>query len=79
MIEKSQFDRLRSVEASLISDCMVRLGLEGWMDGVRPVQSGLRRAVGPARTLLSARAVGRAHGRRACTARSRRCVLATCS
>jgi 4-hydroxy-4-methyl-2-oxoglutarate aldolase len=52
MIEKSQLDRLRSVEASLISDCMVRLGLAGWMDGVRPVQSGLRRAVGQARTLL---------------------------
>jgi len=36
----------------MISDCMMRLGLAGWMDGVRPVQSGLRRAVGPARTLL---------------------------
>lgn len=36
----------------MISDCMMRLGIAGWMDGVRPVQSGLRRAVGPARTLL---------------------------
>jgi len=52
MISKAALDRLRSVEAGMISDCMMRLGLAGWMDGVRPVQSGLRRAVGPARTLL---------------------------
>jgi 4-hydroxy-4-methyl-2-oxoglutarate aldolase len=52
MPEKSAFDRLRNVEAGLISDCMMRLGLAGWMDGVRPMQSGNRRAVGPARTLL---------------------------
>lgn len=52
MISKAALDRLRSVEAGMISDCMMRLGLAGWMDGVRPVQPGLRRAVGPARTLL---------------------------
>lgn len=52
MIGKAALDRLRSVEAGMISDCMMRLGLSGWMDGVRPVQPGLRRAVGPARTLL---------------------------
>lgn len=52
MIPKEALDRLRSVEAGMISDCMMRLGLAGWMDGVRPVQPGLRRAVGPARTLL---------------------------
>lgn len=52
MIGKAALDRLRSVEAGMISDCMMRLGLAGWMDGVRPVQAGLRRAVGPARTLL---------------------------
>jgi regulator of RNase E activity RraA len=52
MIGKASLDRLRSVEAGMISDCMMRLGLSGWMDGVRPVQPGLRRAVGPARTLL---------------------------
>jgi len=52
MIPKESLDRLRSVEAGMISDCMMRLGLSGWMDGVRPVQPGLRRAVGPARTLL---------------------------
>jgi 4-hydroxy-4-methyl-2-oxoglutarate aldolase len=52
MIGKAALERLRSVEAGMISDCMMRLGLAGWMDGVRPVQTGLRRAVGPARTLL---------------------------
>ena len=52
MIDKASLDRLKSVEAGMISDCMMRLGLAGWMDGVRPVQPGLRRAVGPARTLL---------------------------
>lgn len=52
MIPKEALDRLRSVEAGMISDCMMRLGLSGWMDGVRPVQPGLRRMVGPARTLL---------------------------
>ncbi|MFO1313233.1 MAG: RraA family protein [Burkholderiales bacterium] len=52
MVAKAALDRLRSVEAGMISDCMMRLGIAGWMDGVRPVQPGLRRAVGPARTLL---------------------------
>jgi regulator of RNase E activity RraA len=52
MIGKAALDRMASVEAGMISDCMMRLGLSGWMDGVRPVQAGLRRAVGPARTLL---------------------------
>ena len=52
MISKAALERLRGVEAGMISDCMMRLGLAGWMDGVRPVQPGLRRAVGPARTLL---------------------------
>lgn len=52
MLEKSVLDRLRNVESGMVSDCMVRLGLAGWMDGVRPIQSGNRRAVGPARTLL---------------------------
>ena len=52
MIGETALERLRSVEAGMISDCMMRLGLAGWMDGVRPVQPGLRRAVGPARTLL---------------------------
>src|SRR5689334_7741135 len=52
MIGKAALDRLRGVEAGMISDCMMRLGLSGWMDGVRPVQPGMRRAVGTARTLL---------------------------
>ena len=52
MIGKVALERLRGVEVGMISDCMMRLGLAGWMDGVRPVQAGLRRAVGPARTLL---------------------------
>jgi 4-hydroxy-4-methyl-2-oxoglutarate aldolase len=52
MIESKALERLRSVESGMISDCMMRLGLSGWMDGLRPVQSGERRAVGRARTLL---------------------------
>jgi regulator of RNase E activity RraA len=52
MTGKAALDRLRGVEVGMISDCMMRLGLAGWMDGVRPVQPGLRRAAGPARTLL---------------------------
>jgi len=45
MIGKAALERLRGVEVGMISDCMMRLGLSGWMDGVRPVQQGLRRAV----------------------------------
>ena len=52
MLDQTTLDRLRNVEPSLISDCMMRLGLAGWMDGVRPMQSTHRRAVGQARTLL---------------------------
>jgi len=52
MLEKSALDRLGNVDAGMISDCMMRLGLAGWMDGVRPIQSGHRRAAGRARTLL---------------------------
>jgi len=44
MIGKAALDRLRSVEAGMIPDCMMRLELSGWMEGVRPVQPGLRRA-----------------------------------
>jgi 4-hydroxy-4-methyl-2-oxoglutarate aldolase len=52
MIEQAALERLRGAESGMISDCMLRLGLSGWMDNVRPVQPGLRRAVGTARTLL---------------------------
>lgn len=52
MLDQSILDRIRNAEAGSISDCMMRLGLSGWMDGVRPMQSGNRRAAGPARTLL---------------------------
>ena len=52
MIEAKHLERLRSVESGMISDCMMRLGLSGWMDGLRPIQSGECRAVGRARTLL---------------------------
>lgn len=52
MIEANDLQRLRSVESGMISDCMMRLGLSGWMDGLRPIQGGERRAVGRARTLL---------------------------
>jgi 4-hydroxy-4-methyl-2-oxoglutarate aldolase len=52
MIENRDLERLRSVESGMISDCMMRLGLSGWMDGLRPVRAGECRAVGRARTLL---------------------------
>ena len=52
MIDDKHLARLRAVEAGMISDCMMRLGLSGWMDGLRPIQSGTPRAVGRARTLL---------------------------
>ena len=52
MIQSTQLERLRDVDPSLVSDCMLRLGLSGWMDGLRPVRGGICRAVGRARTLL---------------------------
>ncbi len=52
MIDAAALARLRDVEQSLISDCMMRLGLWGWMDNVHPIQRTQRRAAGRARTLL---------------------------
>jgi 4-hydroxy-4-methyl-2-oxoglutarate aldolase len=52
MIEAKELERMRSIESGMISDCMMRLGLAGWMDGLRPIRSGECRAVGRARTLL---------------------------
>lgn len=52
MIDDASLDALRNADASLVSDCMMRLGLHGWMDDVRPVQRGPRRMAGRARTLL---------------------------
>ena len=52
MIESTQLERIRGADPSLVSDCMLRLGLSGWMDGLRPVRSGPCRAAGRARTLL---------------------------
>lgn len=52
MIEASDLARLRRVESGMISDAMMRLGLSGWMDGLRPIQAGERRAAGRARTVL---------------------------
>jgi len=52
MIDDRSLARLRDADASLISDCMMRLGLHGWMDHVRPIQPGPRRMAGRARTLL---------------------------
>jgi 4-hydroxy-4-methyl-2-oxoglutarate aldolase len=52
MSSEASLRRLAEVETGMISDCMLRLGLHGWMDGVRCVQGPDRRAVGPARTLL---------------------------
>ena len=52
MIDDISLERLRSADPSLVSDCMMRLGLHGWMDSVRPVQPGPRRMAGRARTLL---------------------------
>ena len=44
MIDAAALARLRDVEQSLISDCMMRLGLWGWMDNVHPIQRTQRRA-----------------------------------
>ena len=52
MIENTALARLQAVEPNLISDCMMRLGICGWMDNVHPIQRSERRAVGRARTLL---------------------------
>ena len=52
MIDPQLLARVRATDPSVISDCMLRLGLSGWMDGVRPVKPGVVRAAGRARTLL---------------------------
>ena len=43
--------RLAGVDQGMISDCMIRLGLDGWMDGLHAVGDAVSFA-GPARTLL---------------------------
>jgi regulator of RNase E activity RraA len=50
--DSAAFARLREAGCGVISDCMMRLGLHGWMDGLHPVGGGERFAVGRARTLL---------------------------
>ncbi|WP_426955664.1 RraA family protein [Muricoccus radiodurans] len=50
--DPTAFGRLRQAGSGVISDCMMRLGLHGWMDGLHPVGGGERFAVGRARTLL---------------------------
>jgi 4-hydroxy-4-methyl-2-oxoglutarate aldolase len=51
MTNSGVFKRLADVDQGMISDCMLRLGLDGWMDGLHAVGSQASFA-GPARTLL---------------------------
>lgn len=52
MISETHRRRLGLVETGMISDCMMRLGLCGWMDGLKTVQGPRTRMVGRARTML---------------------------
>lgn len=52
MITETHRRRLAEVESGLVSDCMLRLGLAGWMDGIKAVQGPQARFVGRARTML---------------------------
>lgn len=52
MIAKPVLDRLASVESGMISDCMMRLGLFGWTDGLKAVQGPGHGIAGRARTML---------------------------
>lgn len=61
MIESQHLARVRAADPSLISDCMLRFGLSGWMDGVRPVKTGVVRAAGRARTMLFGPKRGEGH------------------
>jgi regulator of RNase E activity RraA len=45
------YKRLASVDQGMISDCMIRLGIEGWMDGLQAVGKKASFA-GPAHTVL---------------------------
>jgi 4-hydroxy-4-methyl-2-oxoglutarate aldolase len=51
-VSQDALKRLQSIDPGVISDCMMRLGLCGWMDAIHPVGGGQRRMVGRARTLL---------------------------
>jgi regulator of RNase E activity RraA len=48
----SPMKRLAEVDQGMISDCMIRLGLDGWMDGLHAVRNAS--FAGPARTVLIA-------------------------
>ncbi|WP_108663222.1 RraA family protein [Acuticoccus kandeliae] len=52
MTTDTRLSRLLEVETGMISDCMMRLGLHGWMDGVKAVQGPKARLAGRARTML---------------------------
>jgi 4-hydroxy-4-methyl-2-oxoglutarate aldolase len=47
----SSMKRLAEVDQGMISDCMIRLGLDGWMDGLHAVGEA-KSFAGRARTLL---------------------------
>ena len=47
----SSMKRLAEVDQGMISDCMIRLGLDGWMDGLHAAGEA-KSFAGPARTLL---------------------------
>lgn len=51
MISQSAMARLAGIDQGMISDCMLRLHLDGWMDGLHAAGTRVSFA-GPARTLL---------------------------
>lgn len=51
-VTAKQCQRLASAEQAIISDCMTRLGIFGWMDGIRPINGATGGMAGKARTLL---------------------------
>jgi 4-hydroxy-4-methyl-2-oxoglutarate aldolase len=51
-ISEAHLKRLATVDQGMISDSMARLGISGWMDGVRAVNGFKAGFAGPARTVL---------------------------
>mgnify|MGYP000929595489 CR=1 FL=1 len=51
MTSKNAIERLAGIDQGMISDCMIRLGIDGWMDGLQAAGEAASFA-GPARTIL---------------------------
>lgn len=51
-LSNDHLKRLASVDQGMISDCMTRIGVFGWMDGIRAVNTTDVSFAGPARTIL---------------------------